>query len=234
MQKNIIAKIQKLFSLANSANENEAKAAMNMANTLLLKYNLSLQQVEGYIVNYETRDIKKGVPTLKIHQKLIIDILQKYFFVKCMVHSKPVDKNYHRVKYLKTVQIIGTKENCDIASYIFVYLDRVYPELWNVYSKDNFNVKHYRKSYYYGLSEGIKSMLEATKWRVQEEVGLVLKEDANLAKLIDQKCKGKYGSSSNFEVDSKVYDDGISDGSSITLRRPIKSDCSDKEGKRLY
>ena len=86
----IINKIQKLLSLANSHNENEAKAAMNMANTLLLKHNLSIQQIETHIdeqkTQYQTKNVKEGLSTLRLHQKLISDLLQNHFFVKIIIH----------------------------------------------------------------------------------------------------------------------------------------------------
>jgi hypothetical protein len=44
MKKDLIKRIQKLLALAGSDNENEAKAAMDMANRLLLKHNISLQE----------------------------------------------------------------------------------------------------------------------------------------------------------------------------------------------
>ena len=128
MTNNIIQKIQKLFSLANSDNENEAKAAMNMANSLLLKHNLSLQQINGYQAEYQRKNVNEGL-ILKYHQKLILWLLKGYFFVECIVM-----RSENRVK---TFQLVGTAENCEIASYIFEYLDRTFPELWKIYLKKN-------------------------------------------------------------------------------------------------
>jgi len=46
MNKKILEKIQKLLSLATSDNEHEAKAAMDKANALLVKHNLSMQEAK--------------------------------------------------------------------------------------------------------------------------------------------------------------------------------------------
>ena len=230
---NIISKIQKLLSLANSHNENEAKAAMNMANMLLLKHNLSIQQIAGYQAEYEFKNVGADSLTLKLHQKLVANLLKDYFFVEILILKQSVGNNI-RAKYKKTIQLVGTKENCEIASYIFSYLDHTYPELWQTYCKNNQNTKPHKESYYMGLTEGIKSMLESTRWKVQEETGLILQKDANLAKFIKEKSKGTYGSkSARAEMDQKVYNDGISHGENITLRKPIKSDGGDDKTVRL-
>ena len=230
----IINKIQKLLSLANSHNENEAKAAMNMANILLLKHNLSIQQIETHIdeqkTQYQTKNVKEGLSTLRFHQKLIADLLQNHFFVKIIIISKPIISAL-KPKYSKTIQLIGTKENCEIASYIFAYLDKAYPELWKTYLNNNQDANNRQKnSYYHGLTKGIKTMLEATKWKVEEEMGLILTEDANLLELVKQKTTGKYGARSNScNVDSKVYNDGIDDGANITLKKPINSESTNQK-----
>lgn len=233
----IISKIQKLLSLANSNNENEAKAAMNMANVLLLKHNLSIQQVETHIdgqkTQYQTKNAKEGLLTLGLHQKLISDLLQNHFFVKIIIVSKPIGSSF-QAKYSKTIQLIGTKENCEIASYIFSYLDKSYPELWKTYLKNNPNISRQKASYYHGLTKGIKTMLEATKWKVEEEMGLALVEDANLVEFVKQKANGKYGKQSNkAAIDPKVYNDGIDDGSNITLRKPINTDSASQNLTKL-
>lgn len=65
--KSIMEKIQKLLSLANSDNENEAKMATARANELLIKYNLNLQQIEDHQNDYmvQTIEDKNAGLTLK-------------------------------------------------------------------------------------------------------------------------------------------------------------------------
>jgi hypothetical protein len=230
----IINKIQKLLSLANSQNENEAKAAMNMANTLLIKHNISIQQVtagaEDQKTQYQTKNVKEGFLTLRLHQKLISELLQNYFFVKIIIISKPTGFLI-KTKYDKTIQLIGTKENCEIASYIFSYLDKSYPQLWKTYLKNNSDVNYQKTSYYHGLTRGIKEMLETTKWKVEEEMGLTLTEDLDLVAFVKQKTTGNYSNKSvKFAIDQKVYNDGIDDGANITLRKPINSEAKNQSG----
>jgi hypothetical protein len=233
---NIIIKIQKLLSLANSSNENEAKAAMNMANILLLKHNISLQQINDRKPAYKSKDVASDLLTLKQYQKLIISLLKDYFFVEAII-VKEIHDYGARAQYKKTIQLIGTAENCEIASYIFDYLDKAYPQLWQSYRKKNIKnnpnstTRSFQISYYHGLTKGIKSMLEATRWKVQEETGLILKTDANLTKFVEQKTNGKYGASARATINDKAYNDGVNDGSNITLRKPIKAEGRNSEVK---
>ena len=49
VNKNVIEKIQKLLSLCQSSNENEAKTAMLKAQELLLKHKLSMKDIDECI-----------------------------------------------------------------------------------------------------------------------------------------------------------------------------------------
>ena len=50
MDENIILKIKKLLALSKSSNQNEAQNAMLKAQKLLIKYKLSLQEIESYSI----------------------------------------------------------------------------------------------------------------------------------------------------------------------------------------
>lgn len=55
----IVDKINKLLALGTSPNENEAKLATEQANKLLLKHNLTMEQVEKKEILQESLDLKK-------------------------------------------------------------------------------------------------------------------------------------------------------------------------------
>ncbi len=239
----IIEKIQKLLALANSPNEHEAKAATARANALLIKYNLSLQQVEDHESEYVVDKVASSGYTLKPHWNNLIHLLQKYFFVKIVI-LKTFDgyssgeyayEKSARTRYKKTFQILGTKENAQIANYIFHYLDRVYPELWKDVYERNANLKpNDKQSYFDGLTEGISILLEETKMRVEEEYGLVLVKDPKLQKFVEENSNGKYGSgggSDNFN--KELYDKGVQDGKGVTLRKPIEAERSQNNTTKL-
>jgi hypothetical protein len=240
----IVEKIKKLLGLANSPNENEAKIATAKANELLIKYNLSLQEIEDHQNEYDVKDVVDAGLTIKPYQHLITSLLQDYFFVKILIHSKFVGfssgkwawKNPPRTQYKKVIQLVGTPENCEIAAYIFSYLNDAYPKLWLDYYERNSYVEKtpsHKQSYFLGLTHGIKAMLDATKWKVQEETGLVLKEDPKLKEFVKKNSSGFYGGSGESEVDPQIFSDGIRDGSKVTLRKPIEADRSSGSTKLI-
>lgn len=235
----VIEKIQKLLNLANSPDENEAKAATAMANSLLLKHNLSMQQIKEHQNEYIKEDTIDGGYNLKPHHDSITSLLINFFFVRCIIHSKydghsSGQYGIPKARFRKIIQLVGTKENVQIATYIFQYLDKAYPELWKDYYDRNATIKTSdRKSFYMGLTAGISKLLEETKWKVQEEMGLVLVEDPGLKKFVDQISDGAYGKNSSSSLNPEVFQDGIETGKNITLRKPIESTSSQNETKFL-
>lgn len=243
----VIEKIQKLLSLANSDNEHEAKNATTRANELLLKYNLSLQQIEDHQSEYviETLNGSDGLQ-LKTHQSYITDLLGEFFFVRIHVSNtffgqssgRYSRRHGPRTQYKKVLQLVGTKENVQIATYIFQYLNEVYPKLWkDYYDRDSSIQQSHKKSYYAGLTLGIGRMLEATKWKVEEEMGLVLYDDPALKKFSDDITKGNtHKGTSRDNIDGEVFRDGVKQGEQIKLAKPIESTSTDNglylEGKK--
>lgn len=225
----IIEKIQKLLALANSDNENEAKMATARANELLIKYNLSLQTIENHEANYDTQEIAETGLTLREYQKMISGILLEFFFVKVVIGRKHVGYSSgqwgrQKAQYQKTIRILGTKENCMIASYIFSYLNQVYPKLWKSYLDRSPTASgRDRVSYYTGLSAGIKKVLLETKFKVETETGMVVVDDPGLVKYLKKSAGGSYGSPSRSQLDSHVVRDGIEDGMKVNVRKPITS-----------
>lgn len=236
----VIEKIQKLLSLANSDNENEAKNATRMANELLLKYNLSIQSVKDHQSEYEKQDLAKTGFTIQPHQNLITNLLQEYFFVRVIINSQYAGESSGkygrtRARFVKTIKLVGTKENCQIAGYIFEYLNSAYPKLWkDFYNSSSRITKSQKVSYYTGLTVGISEMLKATRWRVQEETGLVLVEDPALKEFASKDTTGTYNGQSNSDIDPKIFAKGVIDGSKITLRKPLENKSEDTGLKLAY
>lgn len=237
----IVERIQKLLSLANSDNENEAKMATARANELLIKYNLKMQEVVDRQFDYVDQNLATTGLTLKPYQKLIGGILVEFFFIRIVIARKHVGfssgrwayKNAPRSQYQKTIKLVGTSENCQIAAYIFTYLNDVFPKLWNEYKKNNECDASAKASYHHGLALGIKHMLEQTKWKVQNETGLVVLKDKKLDEHIKKTTRGTYGGDSSSEMDPEVVRDGVRDGKSVQLRKPLDSQIPTDSGKLL-
>lgn len=242
----VIDKIAKLLALANSDNENEAKLAAAKASELLIKHNLTTSEVRrlGNIPYVDNTVLNVGLQ-LAYHQDILIDLMTDYFFVKCIIQreyngvSSGQWAHYRRprVQYNKVITFVGSNENATIAGYVFSYLNDTYPKLWNAYkTSTKAKGKGAKKSYYLGLNTALIRMLEETKWRVQEETGLVLVEDSNLTKHI----KDRVGENNNYgggktpdKVDKHSFNKGLEDGKNIKLRKSMESTETKTQGLRL-
>lgn len=221
----LIEKIQKLLSLANSSNEHEAKLAASRASELLLKYNLSIQEVEKHDGSYTDQVIAEGKSRLSYHQNLILDIVNAYFFTRSIIRSRRTLSGMNKI-----VILIGLPENCKIAAYIYDYLMQIYPKLWKEYKRSlnpNYRDSRARRSYYLGLTTGIGRVLEESRFRVQEQTGLVLVKDSKLDEVTTARCNGTYKAPENKQIDTSIYRDGIEDGKNVKLRKPIETDRQD-------
>ena len=217
----LIAKIQKLLALAESPNENEAKAAAEKAQALLVKYNLDIQSVQDAQLEYIEAGFEAG-KTFKFHQEQIISLLQTYFFVRGIKSKSCVGlgETGRRV-YAVKLKLVGTPTNVTVANYFFDYLNRVYLDLWEKYRAESGAGVKAKKSYFVGLTNGLSLKLEASRKKVEDEAGLVLIEDPALKKYIEERTNGTCKSRA-VEVDREALNAGMVAGAKINLSRPVE------------
>lgn len=213
---NIIKKIQNLLALANSSNEHEASAAANMANKLLMKYNLSLQQIEKREKKYDASRKSTGKRRFGSETSFVCSLLEEFFFVR-IIHSRKRDflgriENYEMV-------IIGEKHNVAIAEYVLDFLSSTYKECFKKYRKQTGCPVSSRKSYYYGLYAGLHKKLKESTQKVQQEAGLVLVPDADLDKHIKDNFNTKSQKEKSSFSDKNAVAQGMEDGKNINIAR---------------
>lgn len=225
----LLNKVKKLLALASSANEHEAKIAAEKAQELMLRHNLSMQEITLSDEDYAEIEIL-SVCGINKAQNLIINILQKHFFVKAILSYNPISYTGNKRNPHIKIVFYGTKANIEVAKYVFEYLKSTYARLWRDYKKQNSALtERYRYSYHLGLTRGINANLEALKTKVQDEMGLVVIEDPMLKKRVENIKPRK---DSPLPVDQQVIDDGKTEGSKIKISRAL-SDESLEKGKVL-
>lgn len=167
MDNKLIEKIQKLISLADSPNENEAKSAMAKAQELMLKHNIDMRSVQDHDSEYgaETSDTFKREPA---NSKYINSILQGFFFVE-IVKSKRREGSYFNY--------IGEKKNIDTAMHMRNFLTATFDRLWKEYKKENNASNSSKGSFIYGVYQGFRNKLEEQRAAAENQYGLVLVQD---------------------------------------------------------
>lgn len=221
MDNKIIEKIQKLLALATSPNENEAKAAAAKANALLVKHNITMQDVEVDL-SYEkdVLDVNRRRP---VEAKYINSILIGHFFVKIV-------ERRNRREGTTTHFILGEETNVQVAKYIHSFLTRKFKELWVVYKKENDLPSSYKQSYYAGLMTGLDQQLTEKRQSTEQEYGIVLVDDPALNKFMNDAFNNNLkDSNQKFKIrvrDRQAMDDGAAAGKNLNIARGLDNDST--------
>lgn len=236
----ISRKLEKLLSLAQSANENEALLAMKKVQELYEKYNINRihsgiePEFFSLIINFK----KKNVPSTYIH---IASLIQSHYFVNVVfseLYDPLCDESY------KTIEILGTRHNIIMAEYIFYFLKERMESIWSSYQNDKKISNKYKLSFQKGLLVGFRKKLDLIKKeKIQKESVAKFVDNQlinhQLIKIEDLKLNeftkkmfpniSKINSSSQ-QVYSEHYNQGQNEGKKIILNKPV----SKSENKRRF
>ena len=170
----VIEQIQKLMGVANAkkvANINEAEQALRIAQKMMVEYNV--QEVElhvGCIADLEGQIIGKML--FEQDRRVAEDVwvpgtITEFFNVRLIWKGSG------------NLYCVGTQENIEMAHYVYMYLRNIYKTLWHRYHYGKppyMRDRSQKKSYYYGLTEGIREKLQVQKDSIMqdERVGTAL------------------------------------------------------------
>ena len=142
-------RIQKLLALAQSSNIFEAEAAMIKAHELMAKY-----EIEQIVQNAprEYFSIFVGKPALRHFREdySLALLLMDYYFVKGIwIGAYVIEKG----KMGRVLELSGTVQNLQIASYVFDFIQQFIESAWKEYNAGG-KLNRYRKT---DFSSGILS-----------------------------------------------------------------------------
>lgn len=223
MDNKVLDKVRKLLSLAESDNENEARIAMERANELLLRHNLSMQDVESHTDIIE-RTTGEEFQFSKAEDKFVISLLRQFFFVRAIYSAKPtgqVNSAGQRVR-MQTLSFVGLPQNTEIAVFTYFYLVTSYRRLWLEYKRANGASEKARQAYYLGLTSSIEERLTAKKKQVETETGLVWVGDQAIAKYLSKMNLQSKGASKIYG-NSQAQQAGAEAGKTLNLLQGLKS-----------
>lgn len=156
MNNKLIEKIKKLLALATSDNQFEAEAASKMAQSLLLKHNISMATVEAS--QNEFIEISEELTRQPVEAKFINSLLIEFFFIK-IIHSKRDGQ----------LLFLGTKENIEIAMFVRDFLKNSFKSLYKSENvKQAWRGKN-KNSFYLGLYKGLNEQFEAQRKKAVDE-----------------------------------------------------------------
>lgn len=218
MKSAIVQKIQKLLSLATSANEHEARAAAEQAARLLIKHNLKRQDITEKR-EYEGREVAAAASRLPGEYKFVQSIVKQFFFVE-IISSRNTRPG------MTTVHFIGEPENVDVAAYVYDFLIREFRACWEAYRKETGALTRARQAYYFGLHNGLSDQLSAASRAVETETGLVVVRDPGLRLALQNAFNVKTQQTRVPIADQSAVQAGHERGRTMQIRKGLTSQGS--------
>lgn len=220
MNSEVVEKIKKLLALATSPNEHEARLAAEKAADLLLRHNLKTQDLRDAWDYQKKAALDRSRPAE--HTKWVVSIVKKHFFVE--VVNCPYWYDAPRVR----LWLVGEDTNVQVATYVFIFLHRTFPELWRQFHKINRRSK--ARNYYRGLHAGLSDQLNARRKAVERDSGVLLVTDPNLPAAVQI----HFGETNtrNSRQDrvrySRAYAAGFADGRRLTINTAVTNRRSEQ------
>jgi predicted SprT family Zn-dependent metalloprotease len=224
-EEKLLRRVEKLLSLAASGNENEASLAMQRARELCARHHLESlaahkKQDYTYVVVHHR---KKQIATW---QWSIFNILGEYFFVNCISRNLFDAKD---LTHYKVVDIMGTRENVQMAEYAYWFLYQQLPVLFDQFRQGKgAQPRNARNSFYMGVLRGFTEKLKKQQQELvlnvetRKQTELVLVAEAELQNFV----RGRFpsitgGSGRSVSVSEEAYNSGKDRGRELTLHRGL-------------
>lgn len=222
----IVARIHKLLALGRSPNQHEAALAMERAGELLARFNLDASAFER-----ERRYVRRWVgPTLTRrdeHHHTLAVILMEHFFVRVIWdHSYLALEDASGVR----LELIGTRENVEVAEYVHEYLTQTLEVLWAEHRASDAYRGGRRTQYCAGVLHGFLEKLSVQKVRITEETALVFRKDPKLEDHVTHLYPRLSRARTGGVARGEDYHAGVEQGREITLRMGVTERASGPGG----
>lgn len=231
----IIKKIQGLLAIANdNKSDEESQSAFIMAQKLMMKYDISMGQIES---KKENETVEEGQVT--VHKKLfwwerkLAQIISQNFRVKFFYNNKFLKGNKN-VK--RAIVFLGFKKDVELAKEMYIlaydvithyskrFIDKQYEEKRHL--RLNRITMEYKNSYMRGFLEGMNDRFKEQVEQMEQEYGLMVLVPKEVQSTYDEMFEGNKGISYRLpkigEVDA--YRKGYSEGHQVDYTRSTISD----------
>jgi hypothetical protein len=213
----IMRKIQGLLALAESDNENEAKAAMSMAHQLMRKHNIRvLDSDEPDRFSFvQLGTVRRRTPA---HEKILAGMLGQHFFVQpiwVQAYMPDIDSRG------RVLEVCGRPENLAIAEYVHGFLLDTCERLWRQHKRlQGISGNRDRRRFLQGVLMGFHERLSSDAGKA-EETGLVWVGDAHLNGWVGQRYPHlRSGRRTTVQMDG-AWAAGRAAGQRVVLRRAV-------------
>jgi len=213
----VVGRIQRLLALGGSPNENEARAAMNAAQRLMLEHNIAWTETAAE-QRYGFRQL--GEPALRVsaHERILAGLLGEHFFVSPVWVPAWIPSRARRGKVL---EVSGSPANLETAAYVHRFLLDTARRLWRTYKASRHpGVGRERSRYLLGVVLGFRERLEEQA-RGHRAEGLVWVGDAGLDTYVGRRHPRLRTTRRVRFARTPAYEHGKREGRKIQLRKGV-------------
>jgi len=217
----LLNRVEKLLALATSSNEHEALLAMQRVQELYAKYNL--ERVENKKSSqYLSKVIFTHKKRLERYQYVICSILNEHFFVE-VIHSALYEPE--KFSEFKVIELLGTRENVQMAEYVYYFLMNQTEILWKTYRKERTKNPRARRSFCLGVVSGFRDKLDRHQKEMSKthsSMALVTKTDKELEGFVRTRHPRLVKIHHGTRVHEVIhYNAGKSRGASLVLHKGV-------------
>ncbi|MFA7381866.1 MAG: SprT-like domain-containing protein [Desulfurivibrionaceae bacterium] len=151
----MLARVEKLFALAQSANEHEAALAMAKANAILRRCNLERLDRQT-ATDYDYLIIHPGTKRIAAHQRAMAALLKDFFYVNVVIAQQFEAQSGET---LRVIELTGARENLAVAEHVYHFLSHRLAYLWREFRKSTGATGREKNSYWLGVLNGFREKL---------------------------------------------------------------------------
>lgn len=226
----LLRKVEKLMSLASSANEHEAFLAMQRVQDLIAKHNLEKALCSSTATDYVTCVIDSGRQRLDRTHRLVCSLLTGFYFVEVILTQ---GFDIRSLKTTTSIDIMGTRTNVLMAEFVYNFLLQQVDSLWKTYQKEFRVPKAQRLSFQSGILLGFQDKLSSFSSNMPQETRqalILLKHDKKLKKFVKTRFpkieRRSHGRQSVYE---DAFEAGKSAGERLVIHKPLENKKTGRE-----
>lgn len=230
---NVLDKIEKLLAMAGGGTLHEAETAAKMASKLLLKFNLSMDDIDTRIDDKERAVTDELFEMGKIWKKAEGNWIQNLYSAVartnlCKIILKPRYGGRNWKVIGKDIWVIGKRANVDMVHFICQQLvpriRKLESRSWSEYQGWDKRGK-FRRGFLIGATVGVSQQLEAQLRQMRKEEpkldALVIYNDKAVQEYVNKKWpklgKGRSGSTSS----NDGYSQGKTAGNNMSIHKGV-------------
>jgi hypothetical protein len=209
----LLVKVKKLLTLAQSDNPHEAELATLKANQLILKHNLQYVSIDQDEFTLYTDRVYES-KTNNAKMQTVYEILKTFFVFPVLNYGK--DSVY--------LEVSGTLTNVEIANYVATFLDRELENLWERNKLEHkLKGKVAKNSFFQGVSLGYTGKHQAMKNNLEvSEQKALIKIETDLKEKVREFYPRLSSVGSERQSDHKSLSKGLEAGKNLSIQAGLK------------